>query len=322
MYEIKQRPEDFVVNEIPSYEIDEKGEYRYFWMKKKNYNTMTALRVIADKLNVHLKNIGFAGTKDKKAITKQVISIRYMKPEKVKRLESVKNISLEYIGNGKKPISLGDLEGNIFKIVVRNLDSKEIKVRSIKKIPNYFGPQRFSKNNAKIGKAIIEKNFQKAVKLIDNKEVHDYISFNPGDFAGALRMLPLKQRKLYVHAYQSLLWNMTAKEYVKTMPYKNEAIPIIGFGTKIENNPVGEIIKSILAKEKVTKRDFIIKQIPELSSEGTERDLFIGIEKVRVHMDNDELNKNKVKAELEFTLPKGSYATTVIDFLFNPDFGK
>jgi len=320
MYILKQIPEDFKVKEIPLLELHPSGEYSYFELKKKNYNTLTAIRIIADKLNIHLKNIGFAGTKDKNAITEQAISIRYIKKEKISKLQTLNNIEVTYIGQGKKPLSLGDLKGNQFKIIVRNLDSDNIQVRTIKKIPNYYGPQRFSTNNAKIGKYIIQKKFQKAIDLIDNKELTDYKDFHPGDFAGALRTLPLKLRRFYIHAYQSKLWNTTVKAYLKTMPLKNEKIPIVGFATKIQDNPVGELIKNIIKKENITVRDFIIKQIPELSEEGTERDLYIKIEKVKIHMDKDERNKGKTKAQLEFTLPKASYATTLIDYLFNPDF--
>lgn len=316
MYKIKEKPEDFIVKEIPDPNLDEDGNYAYFWLTKTNYTTVDAVRRIADKLNILLKRIGFAGSKDKIAVTKQVISLKDIKKEQVEKL-IIAGIKLDYIGQGKTPISLGDLKGNEFVITVRDLPPSNIKkldrvgMVGLSKIPNYFGPQRFSKNNAEVGKALIKKNFKKATDLIDHQEVELYLDQNPVDFIGALRQIPLKTRKIYIHAYQSLIWNKTAEQFLKIAPYKNTKIPIVGFGTDIEtiDYNLKEIILDILNKEQITERDFILKEIKELSSEGDERDLFITPE-------NFHIQRKDNTAIITFSLQKGSYATTVIDFIF------
>jgi len=316
MYQIKQRPEDFIVKEIPIYELDEKGEYSYFWLVKTDYTTMDAVKAIASRLNIPLKRIGFAGAKDKRAVTKQIISIKSISKEKVDSL-GFKDIELEYIGNGNKPISLGDLKGNEFVIVVRNLSTKRIRQKDI--IPNLYGPQRFSKNNAEIGKLLVQKNFKKAIELIDNEEAKEHIERLPFDFIGALRQIPLKTRKIYIHAYQSLLWNRVVEEYMLTNPLKNIKIPIIGFQTEVEEIKdilLKRIIQDTLRKEEVSGRDFIITQIKELSSEGGERDLFVKPENFSTNIIEDELNKDKLKAIVSFRLPKASYATVIIEKIF------
>ena len=172
MYKIKQVPQDFIVKEITNFEVEDKGEYAYFWLTKTDYTTIGAIRKIALALNLQLKFIGFAGTKDKRAVTKQVISIKNIKKEKVERL-ALKDIKLEYIGQNSSPLSLGDLEGNEFLITVRNLTTKRI--QPPQKFPNLYGPQRFSKNNAEIGKLLVNKKFQQAVELIDQYEVQEYL---------------------------------------------------------------------------------------------------------------------------------------------------
>ena len=166
MYKIKAIPEDFIVKEISSANTKENGFYAYFLLKKTNYSTVMALEVLSRKLNISLKNLGFAGNKDKNAVTEQKISIF----KGNKNIENIKfkNIELKYLGNGKKPISLGDLEGNEFSITIRNLDNKDIKKikcyeRKEANVPNLFGPQRFSTNNHLIGKAIIKKEFKQAI---------------------------------------------------------------------------------------------------------------------------------------------------------------
>jgi tRNA pseudouridine13 synthase len=316
MYIIKQIPEDFIVKEIPDYRLDEKGEYLYFLLKKKNYTTIDAVLKIAQRLRIPLKYIGFAGNKDKTAVTQQVISIKSIKLTDTGRL-NLKDIRMEFIGKGSKPISLGDLKGNQFKITVRNLLTRRTIAKSMEKIPNLFGPQRFSKNNAEIGRYLVKKNFKKAIDLMEYKAADEFLENNPGNFIGAIRTLPLKTRKIYIHAYQSHLWNRTVKEYLKkTSHYKNELIPIIGFGTEIKNDKIKEITIEMLHEEDITQRDFIMPQMPELSEEGSERYLFIKPENLVINTEEDELNENKFKAIVSFKLPKGSYATIVIDFLF------
>lgn len=314
MYKIKQIPEDFMVWEIPKYDIDDNGEYAYFWLRKKNLNTVDAIKKIAFKLKIPIKNVGFAGNKDKNAVTEQVISIRGIKKERIEGV-NFPGMEITYIGQGIKPISLGDLEGNRFRITVRDLKDKYF-VKSLNKIPNFFGEQRFSKNNIGIGKALVLKNFKKAVDLIDLRYVKEYLDDNLGDYVGALRQIPLKLRRLYIHSYQSFLWNKSIEEFLKTKPFKNEKIPLIGFGIELENNKVSSIIRKIMSKEGIVQRDFVISQIPELSSEGAVRDLFIKPGNLKVIKGMDEINKERQKAVVCFTLPKGSYATVVISYLF------
>lgn len=338
MYKIKHIPEDFIVKEVSNIIPDNSGEYSYFTLKKKNYNTISAIAEIRKKLNLPERFIGFAGNKDRNAITKQLISIKSIPKEKIENL-NLKDIELEYDGSGASPISLGDLEKNEFIISIRNLSKKDIEIFNKKTanpkslfIPNLFGSQRFSTNNAEIGKLIVKKEYKKAAGLIRDKndknaeDNENSQNNNPIEF---LRKLPLKLRRIYIHAYQSLLWNQAAEKYLKINPeifFKNKRnnnikIHIVGFGTEIEEIKDAElkkIIKNILEKEKLSPRDFIIKSIPELSSEGTERDLFLEVKDFRVlKQEKDELNKGKKKIIVSFSLPKGSYATVVIDYLFS-----
>ncbi len=217
MYQIKQIQEDFIVKEISKLKFDNKGKYSYYLLKKKNYTTIDAIDIIKKKINIKKKYINFAGTKDKKAITEQHISIQNGPKTDLK----LKDIELKFLGKGNERLNLGDLKGNEFMITVRNLDNKEIdglkkKYKNIiKKIPNYFDEQRFgiNKNNHIIGKYIIKKEFNKACELIP--EVKDYLNKKPNDFIGALRSLNKKILRIYIHSYQSYLFNKTVDEYLK-----------------------------------------------------------------------------------------------------------
>lgn len=335
MRRIKQIPEDFIVNEINNLVIGNKGQYAYFLLKKKNYNTLDAIKKIAKKLKINEKNIGFAGNKDRNAVTAQIISIKNINDKLIGKIQDlkIKDITIVNVGNGSKEISLGSHHGNEFFITIRNLDKEELeKIKNFenKKIimPNYFGQQRFSKNNDLIGNSLVKKDFKKAIGLIlesnsdFNRDIKRHLEEKKNDFIGALRKVPLKLLKLYIHAYQSFIFNQTMKKHLgknmnNVLKLNNAKIPIIGFGTEIDNESVKDIIDEIIGKEKISFRDFIINQIPELSQEGHERDLFANINDFKIiENGKDELNKNKFKIKINFSLPKGSYATVFIDHLF------
>lgn len=330
MYQIKQLPEDFIVKEINNINIQNNGQCAYYLLKKINYSTIDALQILSKKFKIPLKNIGFAGNKDKNAITEQKISIF----RGSKNFENIKlnNIQLKYLGNGKEPISLGDLEGNEFIITIRNLGDNEIKkIQSIENkkiiIPNLYGPQRFGKNNHLAGKAIIKRDFKKAVELVlKNKGVNEdkirqYLSQNKNNYIEALRIIPLKTRKIFVHSYQSFLFNKIVSQYLKNnnKKIKNIKIPVIGFNfelNSLKNTILKNIVKKIMEKEKINPRDFIINKMPELTSEGGFRDLFFEFKKFKMmEINNDELNKNKQKMRIHFILPKSCYATTALEFV-------
>lgn len=319
MYQTKQQPEDFIVKEISTIQSGEEGKYSYFWMKKRNYNTLEAVHKIAGILRTSPQKIGYAGSKDKKAVTEQMISIEDLPEEKAEQIKTgkiqMKDLTLEYKGQGDMRICLGDLEGNSFEITVRNI-TKRPKIK--KKFINYFGEQRFSTNNAEIGKAIITKDFKKAVELIlrgtgrAEEKMREYLQKNPTNYVGALKTVNKKILMLYIHAYQSLLWNRAVQKHTSE---KNEMaeVPLIGFGIATPDKCIGEIMQS----EGIKPRDFVIKQIPELSSEGATRQMTAEAKEVSISkLEDDELNPGMKKTVIRFILSKGSYATEYIKQLF------
>ena len=327
MYKLKQSPNDFIVKEKLSLKKEE-GNYFYFSMKKIGLTTEQAIKDITKILNIPRRMIGYAGNKDKNAITYQKISIKSFKSlEKFKINRN--NLTLKLLGKGKTPISLGSLTKNDFEITVRNLTKKPNRIITF---PNYFDEQRFSKNNAEIGKHIIKKDFKKAARLLEENHysVKEYLQKKPTNFIGAIRTLPIKIIMLYLHSYQSKLFNELLNNHIKE-GYKHKTIktsfgelsfplgkikqinfPLIGFETK-ETSKIIEILK----KEKITPRDFIIRQLPNLSQQGQLRQGFRIISDLKIsYIKKDELNKNKKKIVLSFSLSKGSYATMLVKALF------
>lgn len=312
---IKEKPQDFIVKELLDLDLDDTGDYAYYELTKTDTAQEDAFKTICNKLNIKRKLINYAGTKDKKAVTTQFISI-FNGPKKDYDFDNVK---LKYIGQGKERISLGQLKANHFEITVKT--DKE--PRKITQIPNYFDDQRFgiNKNNHIIGKLLLQKKFKEAAGQIKQSQriVDMYLQSNPTDFVGAIRSLPKKIMQMYIHAYQSFLFNELLKKEIEKTDYfeveyaagvlffpkielANTKLPLIGFGTE-------ENVEKVLVSEGITLRDFIMKQIPELSSEGAEREAFIEPKDLEVKkIDNGYL--------VSFSLPAGSYATVVIKAMF------
>jgi len=298
MYTIKQIPEDFVVIESSTLTPKETGGYALVKLKKKDFNTMDACQRIARALKMPSKVVSCAGNKDKRAITEQLCSIK-ANSEHIKRLE-LQDIQLEVLGRIDRPVSLGILEGNHFKIVVRNIETIPQKIDSF---INYFGTQRFGQQNVPVGRAIVQKDFKKVCELLE-LEGTNYVQ--------ELQNHGVRKLLFYVHAYQSLIWNKTVEELVKK-DITVDTVPLPGFGMEYTDDNVKEIMKGILKEEELKKRDFIIRQLPELSVEGTPRHMYVHAEGLQIgELEEDDLNEGMKKVTIEFFLKKGCYATEFI----------
>lgn len=323
MYLLKQIPEDFIVQEISDIKPQEQGRYSYWTLTKCDYTTVRAAEHIAAALEISANDIGFAGAKDKKAVTTQLISIKSIAKDRIQKL-SLKDITLRFFGYGDAPISLGDLEGNSFTITVRGIDKPP---RKIDRMLNLFGDQRFSTNNAAIGKYLVKNKLRYAVELIlqgsgdIEAAVGEHLRNKPNDYAGALKRINKKILMLYIHSYQSHIWNRAAQA-CQGRGIEAKTIPIVGFGTELEaGDAVQRIIRDMMQEDSISERDFIITSLPHLSSEGDERDMYVDIKDLSIgHLEDDELNPGRKRCTLRFMLPRGSYATVAVDQMLSGDY--
>jgi tRNA pseudouridine13 synthase len=320
MYKLKQKPEDFIVKENIKLDFGPE-KYSYFLLKKKDLTTHRAIKLISQKLHLNLKDIGYAGLKDKHAITYQYISIKGNHPN---LSINEPDIELTYKGTGPEPITLGSLSENYFEITIRDIEKKP---KLISSFPNYFDKQRFSKNNAEIGKLLIKKEFKEATFLLkENKhpKLSQALEKNPTDYVGAINRIPRKILMLYLHSYQSKLFNYSLNNYIRenfphktknfgfgelsfTKHYEELFLELPGFDSEQENLP-----------DDILPRDFIIRQLPNLSLESQKRPAFVKPTNIKLSdLEADELNKGKNKIKITFSLKKGSYATMFIKALFS-----
>jgi tRNA pseudouridine13 synthase len=169
---LRSYPEDFIVEELPLEKGGTKGPYLICNLEKTNWELQHAVKEIAKRLAISHRRIGWAGTKDRNAITKQRISIYDVTAEQVLEVR-LKDIVLEPVGTSNESLLLGDLQGNRFDILIRDAESPDLagRVETITKtasegIPNYFGIQRFGALRPvthEVGKWILKGDYEQAV---------------------------------------------------------------------------------------------------------------------------------------------------------------
>ena len=154
---IRNQYEDFYVEEIPDLIPTGEGPNVWIWIEKIGRTTLDVVLDIARDLHIDRKRMGFAGMKDKKARTRQWICISNMDSEE--QFEQVKALSGQIyktdflkVIRGRKKLRMGQLKGNKFRILIRDIDDVEksaeiasdiLKQLEVTGVPNYFGWQRF-----------------------------------------------------------------------------------------------------------------------------------------------------------------------------------
>jgi len=210
---LKVKADDFKVEEISEYPPEEnKGKFTIATIISKNWETNKLIRDISNRLHISRNRINFAGTKDKRAVTTQIISF-YKVPKKNIDNLSLRNVEIHNIYNSNQPVKIGNLKGNSFDINIRHI-KKGIKEKDVKQIvdffnkkkvfPNFFGIQRFGiirPITHIVGKYIIKGNIKKAVMVYignptDEEEEDVYKARKTfektDDYAWALKNYPEK----------------------------------------------------------------------------------------------------------------------------------
>ena len=210
---IKQELEDFIVHEVPLYSPADHGEHTYFQLEKSDVSTLDAVDRIARALGVSPGEIGFAGLKDRKAITRQVLSVRRVPPEHVLALR-ISQLRVLWARRHLNKLRVGHLRGNRFFIRLRGVGSSMAARRRLQAIvasvtelgvPNYYGPQRFGNrgDSFRVGLALLRHDHSTAVRRIlgfpSTTERNPRVliarhRFMNDDLQGALDVLPNNYR--------------------------------------------------------------------------------------------------------------------------------
>ena len=151
---IRSVPEDFIVREWLGFEPSGDGEHLLLVVRKRGANTKWVARQIADRAGVRVREVGFAGLKDRHAVTEQAFT--------VPALRTTPDAWLGFAGEGfqviaaarqRRKLRRGAHKGNDFEIVVRDFDVERaaldarLTVIAEQGVPNYFGEQRFGRDS-------------------------------------------------------------------------------------------------------------------------------------------------------------------------------
>ena len=170
---IKQRPEDFFVQEIPLYDPTGDGDHVMAEIQKVGISTFDACEYIARQLNRDRRDVGFAGMKDAQAVTRQIITIPFVTPEEMMALKSDR-ITVQWASKHRSKIRLGHLAGNRFAIKIRDVDPMKVvtlrpalDILAKRGVPNFFGEQRFGRrgNNDLLGAAFVRGDDKEVLRL-------------------------------------------------------------------------------------------------------------------------------------------------------------
>ncbi len=399
---LRQQIDDFIVEELTNRVETTNGNYIIVELTKRNWDTHHLAHELSRTLRVSQNRFGWAGTKDKRALTRQKISIWDVSENDVERIR-LKDVELKVIGRSNKKISLGDLWGNRFKITVRDIHlSIEESLSRVKDItgelqkgaPNFFGVQRFGEYRPVthvVGEAIMRGDFREAaltyiarafpdepeeikkarqrvwdtndfkeglkmypLNLRFEKAMMNHLVAHPADYAGAFRVLSPNLQKMFLHAYQSYIFNIILSRRIASglsindaydgdiVCFKNEmgmpdisrlqkvtkdnldginnlinrgrafvTAPLVGYDTDFAEGRPGEIERDVVRELNIDTEGFKVPAMPELSSKGLRREILLPFNP-RFDIMEDDINAGKTKLILEFTLPKGGYATTIL----------
>lgn len=333
----RQSPRDFVVDEIPLYPFSGEGEHLVLHVRKKNLSTWQMIDIFSNHLGIKGRDIGYAGLKDKNAQTKQYISL----PRKFEAVlenfehEGIKILEKMYHNN---KIRVGHLKGNRFFIRLKKVNpTAAVKIHEALKMikqygmPNYFGFQRFGIDgeNYKKGEAILAGSLKERNKKLAQFYVNSYQSYLFNGWL-ARRIQISKLVESFDTEQLSSVIDLPDEE-LKAMKAQKHPFKLI-HGDVMMHYPYGKIFhyESDEEVERFSKRDISITGL--LSGKRSTRSVGLaqtiekdydaitsGIDGARRYgwifpeEIEGEYKENDAWFELHFTLPKGCYATVLIE---------
>ncbi|XP_053320233.1 pseudouridylate synthase 7 homolog isoform X2 [Spea bombifrons] len=232
-----------------------RGSFCHFVLYKENKDTMEAINVLSKYLRVKPNIFSYMGTKDKRAITVQEIAVLRITAQRLAHLNKcLMNFKLGNFSYQKAPLKLGELQGNHFTVVLRNITGTDEQVKqamtSLRDIGfiNYYGMQRFGTTAVptyQVGRAILQNNWNEMIDLIlkprpgaeknylvqcreewaktkdpdaalkklpvkrcvEGQLLRGLSMYGLKNIVSAFGIIPRNNRLMYIHSYQSYVWN-------------------------------------------------------------------------------------------------------------------
>ncbi|CAH7687669.1 pseudouridine synthase [Phakopsora pachyrhizi] len=297
--------------------VDSKPPFIHFTLQKTNRETQDALSILSRQLHCNVsKDLGICGTKDKRSVSCQRVSLRRGKRtiedvwcfiNRVKKNQKPvggvvfkergeKGIRVGDFCYQEEPLKLGQLQGNRFVIVLRDIFPTEPKLLkeavdtlATRGFLNYFGMQRFGTTSVGthlLGLSLLRGEWDLAIDLImrhkvgdpqdvelarsvwlEKKDARSALDLMPrrcvaersilqffskqktcNDKCGALASIPKNLKMMYIHAYQSYIWNTILSERVELYGCDK---PVIGDLVEVKDGKISETIDADLESEEI-----------------------------------------------------------------------
>lgn len=335
---IRSSPEDFVVDELPAYPMSGKGEHLFVTFRKRGITTPDAVRFLARALDVDPRGAGWAGMKDRHAVTTQTASFSVPMARSLDGLAERFTIpGIEVLGFARHDNKLkpGHLLGNRFTLILRGMDEAgaafaEQRLLQAGRIgvPNAFGPQRFGRDGDNPARALAwlagkERGprdrrdqrmlFSALQSLLFNRVLAlrerdgTWASVLPGDLAkkhdsGGLFVVPLEGPELAEAQARAEAGAISATG------------PMFGAKMRWPEGAPAALERSVLEASDLGEPGKL--EAWKNLGEGTRRPLRLEVKEMSVTRltgtDPAAGGDGKVGLEVRFVLPKGGYATTVL----------
>lgn len=337
---IKVQPEDFIVQESQSILIslsDRNMEYTVISLGKKGYTTFEAISLMSDFFDIEQSLLGYAGLKDEDGVTYQFVSI----PINIRISDRIQEFNEQYKGDDKfisvivigysdKRIRIGKLQGNAFKIRLRNVPENVAKnlrvgVRSRVVFPNYYDTQRFGlpnmpKRTHLIGEALYNEKFDLAMEHMKEGTPEDYKgSENFSDNKSFFNSMNRSKLSFYYNAFTSNMYNSFLRERIKeNMQCVDRCYDGIEYAMPKNGNHLTRLGDDL---EKICVPRYDIDKNMELTLKYYYRYSYID---TIIHInaiDEDTVFERMNSICVDFFLPSGCYATMAIkQFLCNLEY--
>ncbi len=329
---LKYQPEDFLVRESMVVRLsDSRAAQHYLLLRKCGYTTMEAVRLIAAEIGLPVAELTYGGLKDEDGITEQLVSIpagalsdRHLGPEGWVIADGAGRwLRLHHYGYGDEPLRVGKLDGNGFKIVVRNLPESQFeRLSQLSRINlfflNYYDTQRFGvpggpKRTHEVGSAIIDQDWDRALRELAGLGAPESEMASRWQGSADEFFLSIDPRTVsfYLSALSSYHWNGVLREIV-ARNCDGDWFPILLDGHEYRYLRSSELVRRVLG------------HAPELPyqryafdgrAQPTHQSARPTVVQAAVTIDQtgpDDLIACRYQAGFSFFLPSGCYATAAV----------
>ena len=325
MVRLRCEPEDFRVDEIPLYAPSGEGGHTFVRIQKRLRTTEELARDLARAAGARPADVGYAGRKDRVAVTTQWFSVPGLAPEAALAL-ALPGASVIEAQRHPHKLRTGQLAGNRFEIIVRDVDAQSLREAPARcerwlreGLPNRFGVQRFGWGGGNLEPA--QQLLRGERTLADRRHARFLLSALQAAVFNAVlsqRPLPLAELELgdvaMLHASggQFVVEDL-AREAPRAAAFEISATGPI-FGTRViePSGAPAERERAALAALGVDLA--VLKPPPGIRLRGARRALRVRPEELDITAVGDTLR-------LRFALPAGSYATVALEELLGPHAG-